>query len=939
MLVITLLFSLLRPRNTVVYAPKIKHADKKHAPPPIGKGLFAWFTPVAATGEQQLVEKIGMDAVIFLRFTRMCRNMFLATALLGCGILIPIHIVLSVKEELPGSDSESVQSKAFARMTPQYVQGKAMWAHVVCAWLFDIVILFFLWTNYKAVTKLRRQYFESPEYQMSLHSRSVLIVDIPTSERSDEGILRIADSVEQTASLPRVAVARNVKDLPDLIEEHSDTVKELESILAKYLKNPDRLPATRPLLRPSKKDHRVDHSKKVDAIEYLTRRIRDLEIEIGDVRQSIDKRNAMSYGFAVYERIEEAHTVAYAARKTHPNGVTIRLAPKPNDLIWDNLPLSKQTRRGKRMMNNFWVAVLTLIWVAPNALIAIFLVSLGNLGALWPAFQRSLSGHHTTWAVVQAIAAPAILSGVYVLLPIIFRRISIRAGDLTKTSRERHVTHKLYAFFVFNNLIVFSVFSAIWKFVAAVIANRQNDESIWDSIEHGNLPNQILVTMCTISPFWVTWLLQRNLGAAVDLAQVINLFWIWFSRTFLSPTPRQSIEWTAPPSFDYASYYNYFLYYATVSLCYSSIQPLVLPVTALYFVVDSWLKKYLLMYVFITKTESGGQFWNIVFNRMLFATLLANVIQALVIKGALGSWTMLGCMVPLPFILLAFKLYCLNTFEAQCKYYIKTRIKDPEVLLDGAKKPRRNDRVGIKFGHPALYKPLITPMVHAKAQHVLSQVYRGRLESDDDTGVEYSGIALDSMSQTQTGKAARFVSDTNGVSSRDLFEVVPEANLDFAFYKNRAEFGDEHGGDGELYGRPLDLVSERSQTPASFLTRDGDRSRSASPAPIPLRQQRADQLAYHPAYRDMDGTTDNQGLHETRGRPSQRPYVMRNDSSERGLLNAAQPVGVSEPETTSREQFGLDRWRTGGTAGYMGVPGAAESDEALSYEAYRNVSR
>ena len=935
MVVITFLFSLLRPRNTVVYAPKVKHADKKHAPPPIGNGLFAWFAPVAAIGEQHLVEKVGLDAAVFLRFTRMCRNMFLATAFLGCGILIPIHTLLSNKGELPGSNStESGQSKAFAKLTPQYVTGNPMWAHVVCSWLFDVVIVFFLWINYKAVTRLRRQYFESPEYQMSLHSRSILMVDIPASERSDEGILRIADAVEQTAGIPRVAIARNVKDLPELIEEHSNTVKELESILAKYLKKPDRLPAKRPLMRPSKKDHRADHRNKVDAIEYLTGRIRDLEVEIKDVRGSINKRNAMSYGFATYERIEEAHTVAYAARKTHPRGISIRLAPKPNDLIWDNLPLSKKTRNGKRLMNNFWIAVLTFVWVAPNALIAIFLVSLGNLGALWPAFERTLSGHPNSWAVVQAIAAPAILSSVYVLLPIIFRRLSIRAGDLTKTSRERHVTHKLYAFFVFNNLIVFSVFSAIWKFVTAVISNRQKNESIWDSIEHGNLPNQILVTMCTVSPFWVTWLLQRNLGAAVDLAQVINLFWIWFSRTFLSPTPRQSIEWTAPPSFDYASYYNYFLFYATVTLCYSSIQPLVLPVTALYFVVDAWLKKYLLMYVFITKTESGGQFWNIIFNRMLFATLLANIIQALVIKGALGSWTMLGCMAPLPFILLAFKMYCLNKFETQCKYYIKATVKDPEALVDGGKKPGRHDRVGIKFGHPALYRPLITPMVHAKAQHVLARIYRGRLDFDDDTGVEYSDIAMNSMSQTQPGKAARFTADTTRGKSRELFEVVPEANLDFAFYKNRAEFGDEHGGDGELYGRPLDLVSERSQTPASFLTRNRDRSRSASPAPMPLRQQRADHLAYHPAYRDVSGSVDDLDNRDIRGRPSQRPYVLRNDSSERGLLGAAQPIGVSEP-AAGTEQFGMDRWSTG----YAGVPLAEDEDEGPSYESYRHVSR
>ena len=939
MVVITLLFSLLRPHNSVVYAPKLKHADTKHAPPVIGRGLFAWWSPVVKVREAQLVEKVGLDAAIFLRFTRMCRNMFLILSVFGCGILLPAHVLGSNKAIVPKpTPALGVVDIAFLVMTPQYVQNSSlMWSHVVCSWVFDIVIVLFLWMNYKAVTRLRRQHFESPEYQMSLHSRSLWMTDIPPTDRSDEGILRIADSIEQTSGIPRAVIARNVRDLPNLIEDHTNTVKDLESILAKYLKNPDRLPTTRPTMRPSKKDHRADHSKKVDAIDYLTGRIRDLEIEIKDVRESIDKRNAMPYGFATYERIQEAHTVAFAARNKHPRGVTIKLAPKPNDLIWDNLWLSKKARRGRRFMNNVWVALLTLIWVAPNALIAIFLTNLSNLSALWPAFAKDFDGHPKVWAAVQAIAAPGLTSLVYLLLPIVFRRMSIRAGDLTKTSRERHVTHKLYAFFVFNNLIVFSVFSAIWKFVATVIQNRQNNESVWDSIQSGNLPNLILVALCTVSPFWITWLLQRNLGAAADLAQVINLTWIWFARTFLSPTPRQSIEWTAPPAFDYASYYNYFLFYATVALSYATLQPLVLVVTALYFTIDSWLKKYLLLYVFITKTESGGQFWNVLFNRLLFATLLANCVAALVIKGALGTWAQVGCMAPLPFILLGFKLYCSNTFEDQCKYYTKAAFKDPEVLAGSGKKLRRNDRIGVKFGHPALYKPLITPMVHAKAQHVLAEIYGGRLDADGIPAAGYSDIAMDSMSQNQPGKTARVVPDNVG-SGPPEFEVVPESNLDFAFYKNRAEFGDDHGGDGELYGRPLDLVSERSHTPASFMTDPDSESRPSTPPPMPLRQQRAEKLAYHPAYRDMVGHDGDLGDQGFRGGGNQELYSMGNES-ERRLLSSAQPIGTSfGPETDSdRRQYGLDRWRTGGT-GYSGVSGVTDEDEGLRYHAYQPKS-
>ena len=571
----------------------------------------------------------------------MCRNLFLVLSVIGCGVIIPTNIVNSDHNITRGLS-------AFQVMTPMYMFGQTLWSHVVCAWLFDSIIVYFLWSNYKAVTRLRRHYFESPEYRMSLHSRTLMVTDIPSTYRTDEGILRLTDEVEQTSGLPRAAIGRNVRALPELIERGKNRVHELESVLAKYLKNPNKLPPSRPTCRPAKHDRRYSLGQKVDAIGYLTSKIRDLEIEINDIRESIDRRNAMPYGFASYEMIEDAHTVAYAARRKHPHGSTIRLAPRPNDLIWRNLAVSKEARRWRRVVNNFWVAVLTVIWIAPNALIAIFLSDLSNLGSVWPAFQIQLNTHQITWSAVQGLASPAILSLVYLILPIIFRRLSIKAGDTSKTVREKHVTRRLYSFFVFNNLIVFSAFSAIWKFVAKVIEARHDNQGVWDAINQGEFFVKIMIALCTVSPFWVTWLLQRNLGAAADLSQIVNMTYIWFAHTFMSPTPRQAIEWTAPPPFDYASYYNYFLFYATVALCFATLQPIVLPVTALYFTVDAWLKKYLLLYVFITKTESGGQFWRILYNRLVFGAVLANIIVALVIK-ARGTWTQIFALAPLPF--------------------------------------------------------------------------------------------------------------------------------------------------------------------------------------------------------------------------------------------------------------------------------------------------
>ncbi|KAK0621740.1 hypothetical protein B0T17DRAFT_534963 [Bombardia bombarda] len=767
-----------------------------------------------------MVNLIGMDATIFMRFTRMCRNIFVILAVITCCILIPVYW----KNGAGNDEAVWIQ-----KITPSNVWGEPHWATVVVAWTFNIVVCGFLWWNYRRVVQLRRDYFHTEEYQHSLHARTLMLYDIPKNFSSDEGIARIIDGVVPNSSFSRTAIARDVKILPALIDEHSKTVRKLEKVLAIYLRNPHNLPPARPMCAPSKKDpswSTYPKGQKVDAIEYLTQRIKSLELEIKEVRQRVDKRGSMPYGFASYADITEAHSIAYTCRKKRPNGATVTLAPRPNDIIWDNMPLSTSVRRTKRLWNNLWITVLTLVWIAPNAMIAIFLVNLGNLGLVWPAFQTSLSSDYTLWSIIQGIASPAITSLIYLLLPIIFRRMSIKAGDQTKTGRERHVVAKLYAFFVFNNLFIFSVFSALWKFTAGVVQRTSKGTDAWQAILAQNLGQTVFLSLCSVSPFWIAWLLQRQLGAAIDLAQLWALIYSFLMRKLSNPTPRELIELTAPPPFDYASYYNYFLFYATVALCYAPIQPLVLPAAALYFCIDVALKKYLLLYIFVTKTESGGIFWRILFNRFVFGLFLSNLVVFLVmwVRGD-GYHMQAYSVAPLPFLLIGFKIFCARVFDDKIIFFSTKNIRknQTEAGLNVKEQSLKNDRLAARFGHPALYKPLITPMVHAASQNILASIYRGRLTDGREAGGLGDSMSVSGYSDTYVldnmaaGKAGKLSPALPG------FEVVPESRLDFEFYKNRDEFADDHGGAGELFGRASDIV--RPDTPGTT----GSDSRPGTP--------------------------------------------------------------------------------------------------------------
>ena len=551
--------------------------------------------------------------------------------------------------------------------------------------------------------------------------------------------------------------------------------------------------------------------------------------------------------------------------------------------------MDPKTRRWRKFINSLWIILLTLVWTIPNALIAVFLSQLKNLGSLWPTFQTQMEKNPTFWAVVQGVAAPAITSAFYYFLPILFRRLSVKAGDMTKTSRERHVIHQLFSFFVFNNLFIFSLFAAVWTFVATMIQDtRGKNIPFVDAFRAYAPADKIMLALCQVSPFWINWLLQRNLGAAIDLAQVVNLGWGSFSRKFLNPTPRALIQRTAPPPFDYASYYNYFLFYSTVALCFAAIQPVTLVVTAFYFTFDDVMKKYLLMYVFITKNESGGLFWKVVFNRFLVGTFLSNCVIALMVagRGYAFKWNMLAAMIPLPLGLLAFKWYCKKSFDDSIRYYTKGTTKGIEAATPIDKESRRRDRVGVRFGHPALYQKLPVPMVHEKSKHLLSELYRGRLDADAGfTNAGYSDVySMKRMSADRPGKESGSVTGP--------FEFVSEQNMDFENFKNRAEFADEHGGGGELFDRP--------GTPSTMFTSDRARSRSRDTDRTYAMEQEGGvtyPAGYHTTpsalreYSPSPSPSIEQG--PGFGRVESNPYQLRDET---GLLGGAAPMGRQTPE-------------------------------------------
>ena len=406
------LLNLLLPK--IVYEPKVKYhvGDKK--PPKISDSLFGWLPPLIHTKEPELLEKIGPDAVTYLRFLRMIRWMFTAVSVLCCGILIPINVYYNTKI------SKSPSRNFLLLLTIRDVRGDWLWAHVVMTYIITFVVFAFIYFHWNAMVRMRHNWFRSPEYTNSFYARTLMIQGVPKKFQSDEGIRAVFQSMQMPYPTTSVHVGRRVGDLPDLIEKHNDTVRELEHVLVAYLKD-GKVGKKRPTVRLGGSCG----GEKVDAIDYYTyvpihslqffscanvgpaplsrRRLQVTEKAVEDYRHQIDDRKPESYGFASMAAVPYAHIVANMLKDKSPKGTDVILAPNPKDIvsrsrlslslhtsltsskIWSNLNLSASELAGKRMMG--WVY---LVLVAFFNTIPLFILSiLANLSSVGTSHYRN----------------------------------------------------------------------------------------------------------------------------------------------------------------------------------------------------------------------------------------------------------------------------------------------------------------------------------------------------------------------------------------------------------------------------------------------------------------------------------------------------------------------------------------------------------------------
>ncbi|TIA90237.1 hypothetical protein E3P81_02563 [Wallemia ichthyophaga] len=709
-LIVVLLFSLLRPRNKVVYAPKAKQSlDAVKHLPKLNDSLFSWVKPMFSMKESQLVDKIGLDAVTFIRFLRLLCEVFGCIVVICCGALIPINTVYNYKY-IDEADRTWLDATTIIA-----VSGRVLWAHCAAAYFIVAVVLWRIWVHTREMVTLRKEWFRSEEYQTSLYARTLLIQNLPKKLMSDRGLLSILKSdpnalnsrknkrsIEVPYEFSSTHVSRRVGKLPTFIEKHNNAVKKLEQTLTTYFKKGTIANRPRPL-------HRVGGflcfgGKQVDAITYYTDKIKRYETQIEATRDNHEFKKAENFGFASLVSIPAAHVVAQKCRNKHPNGTNIELAPNPRDIIWSNLtnPPSGITK----MWGWLFLAFVCFLNTVP----LVFISFLANISATAVYFEGLRD-----WQMAGIFAY---------YLPIIIRKLTQYKGAATESRLDRAVIARLFAFLIISQLFIFTLIGVAFRLISSIVSHAHDQNSLSEiTATLKSLPSDIESAYVSQASFWLKWFPMRGFLVFFDLAQLTNLIFIFIRTHVFGRTPRDIKEWTSPPPFEYAVYYASMLFMASVAMIYAPIAPLVAAAAFIIFLISAFVQKYQLMYVFVTGVETGGRIWNVIMNRMLFSLIAMQLIVLLSLGLKMGwGYGKWAAAIPPIIAVIVFKYMLNRKFSKQFYYYLPGSVEAATSKVHNQNADVNRGRLAKRFGHAALHADLFTIQVHDKHVHLLEQV-------------------------------------------------------------------------------------------------------------------------------------------------------------------------------------------------------------------------
>ncbi|KAJ3320157.1 Nuclear cap-binding protein subunit 1 [Boothiomyces sp. JEL0866] len=567
-----------------IYAPR--KMLSRGRPPSLSHGILSWIATVYSTPETFVINTVGLDGVIFLRFLKMGYQLFFILTIFGASIIAPINFYSNPPDLHNITGYYKLEAILIPTFSIENVPQRSVFLKLLlgCTWVISFVAFGFLIFFYRGYLTLKLQYDEYALKRTKLSKiemRSVMVFGIPKELRNEVNLSVFFNNL-QIGKVENVVLCRNWSLLQQAVQKRLYYLEKLEKLCLKL----DSLPKLeRSFVIPEATAFRNSQMSAVDvAIEEIMNKYNSIEPEyrpthktglFGLFGERVDstqnyvanfrhwdsmverfRRNphlsaATSIGIVSFESPISAAIASQAVSHMDPFACIVKNAPEPRDIYWQNLSSKAAHSYTKLFRMVFVMTVMSLLIPFSAGVISSIagLIDLDQLAILLPFLKPILTDLPDTWI----------------------------------------------------------------QFIQGVIPTTLI--AAWNAC----LPSLLLV-----------------LPAQLLLAAPLFLTWMYRLATLQKSTPRQTSDAYYPSILTVIHYGIVYPVPILVLNKLTSIQPLILPFCMLFFAIGYFIYKYLLLYVHIPFYESKGVATPYVVNRCLsgIAIMQLSMMGVLALKSA-----------------------------------------------------------------------------------------------------------------------------------------------------------------------------------------------------------------------------------------------------------------------------------------------------------------
>lgn len=541
---------------------------------------------------KDIEQRSGPDATLYLTLHVYIIILLCVLCVLSIGIILPINYLAGNLESGGG----------FSRTTISNLDPKSnvLWVHTLFSLLFlAITAVFMIVYSHQQLSK----------HQLDSSLHSTMVQWIPSVVHRED-ILQYLQEALPNSPIADVQMAYDVRHLANLNDKllnAKDNLAEVESIKNEL--------GTEETLRVGwTKLCCCDKSYDRDAKQYYDAQFEELSREIAREKEEVrEKRLGIAFitfsmegdakKFVDYFRLGHTRPRSNVYSDVNAGWWWVANAPFPLDITWENLSV------GYCMWWIRWILInaLLLIFVFFFTTPAILLSSIDQLRVFvtnWthiPDPTKGNSNSTLTDPLVKILIPNLLLLAFASLLPLLVSYSSYLEAHWTKSFREQTIMRKTYFFLLLMIVILPSVGLASLNALAVVTQKRQFQlQGLLGCIF---LPNN--------GAFFIGYVITATfIKTGIKLLRVPELL-LYMLRRCLAKTRLQkelALKKAADYIFKYGEEYAWNLVVFNMVISFSLTTPLIVPFGVVYFILNYFVDKYNIYYVYRHAPFNGRLF-------------------------------------------------------------------------------------------------------------------------------------------------------------------------------------------------------------------------------------------------------------------------------------------------------------------------------------------